>query len=477
MKAIKLLVDYSIMDSLASKPQVYADAILPFLLPALRLAIGTFMSDLVANIQQILERSLSAESIKWRIEALRTGRPFSEIAVLHSLIYRVEQVLLINHQSGLLLDHVEIPDTVIADADLISGMLTAITDFIQDTFQIQNTTSSGTMQYGQQLIWIERGRNVTIAAIVRGQPSPQLRELLQNALKQVESRKMPLQEGFATEYLKPCLAAAYQPKEQKSNYWRNIAIGIVAAVLLCPVLLLAIHVRSLLLLKRYESLLKTIPGIVVTRSELGSGHFNFYGFMDRYTLDPRVELQKADLDPKEATLDLKPFVSEDSSILERRLRVVLAVPQSIEFHLKNGILHLTGSAPLSWMNSNRDRLTLMSGVIPFDMSELKDTEYLKIRDIKEKIERQTFPFQPGVTMYEFTRNLKELNRLSKLTQRDWTLLIQGQRANEVARTLEKLGIPSRKIRTARPGSAGEDGRAVHFQVTVFDSRRKGHRAS
>jgi len=507
LKAISLIVDYSIVDSLATKPQIYADAILPALLPILRRAIGTFMNDLVVNIQQILEKSLSAESIKWRFEAMRSGKPFAEIAVLHSLIYRVEQVLLIDHQSGLLLAHVESRDPGIADADLISGMLTAVTDFILDSFQIQNTTESGTIQYGQQLIWIERGKQVTVAALVRGQPSLELRETLRNALTQIEERKIATQERLAATYLKSCLAAAYRPRERRSEYWRNIAIGIVAILLLIPVLCIAMHVRSLVLLNHYDSVLRNIPGIVVTQAEVKSGHFYFYGFLDRYAQDPRVVLQEAKLDPKRVTLDFKPFISEDSSILERRLRVVLSIPKSIQFKIINGILHLVGSAPFSWFISNRDKLRIISGLIPFDMSELSESEYLKIVELKEKLERQTFAFRPGFAslssneiqrLHGFKRDLSELNRLTEETQRDWTLLIEGssddngtfdanqrighQRANEVAQILVRMGISESKIKVGSLGFAGKDGRAVHFQVSLFDSqmkgtRMKGHHAS
>ena len=50
------------------------------------------------------------------------------------LLYSVEQVFLIHRKSGLLLMHVAAKDSVLKDADMISGMLTAIQDFLSDSF-------------------------------------------------------------------------------------------------------------------------------------------------------------------------------------------------------------------------------------------------------------------------------------------------------------------------------------------------------
>ena len=510
-KAIRVFVDYSVKDSLAREPQVYADAILPALMPALKRAIVTFMSDLVASFQQVLERSLSVESLKWRLEALRTGKPLAEIALLHSLIYRVEQVLLINHQSGLLLDHLELREAQLADPDLISGMLTAITDFIRDSFQIQTITTSGTLQYGGKVIWTERGSKVTIAALIRGQPAPDFRDTLQNALNQIEAHLLPSikesteraqLEGYASKYLKPCLSSIYSAPKQASRFWRYIASGIVVLLFLIPIVLGTLTIRSKLLLARYESVFKNIPGVVITHSEKRNKHFYFYGFQDRYAQNPNIALLNAHLDPKDAILALQPFISEDPSILERRLLNTFSFPQSVGFKVRDGVLHLTGSVPFNWLQANHEKLVTIAGWIPFEMSDLKDTEYLKMMALKNKIEHQVFHFKsasaklsPSETgqLDEFLDNLAEINKLADVTHRSWNLLIQGfaddkgsieinrtisrKRATEIAHILEISGVPSRKIRISALGSTEHLDRTVYFQLTLLDSQKKGNHAS
>ena len=48
--------------------------------------------------------------------------------------YQVKQDFLIHRESGLVLQHVEDGSAETRDPDLVSGMLTAIRDFVQDYF-------------------------------------------------------------------------------------------------------------------------------------------------------------------------------------------------------------------------------------------------------------------------------------------------------------------------------------------------------
>ena len=124
----------SIKISARRNPEQISDAIFPILGPAIRKAIAQAFSNLTITINQTLQHSFSARGLKWRMEALASGKSFAEVVLYHSLVYRVEQVLLIHRPSGILLLHA-VADAVNAeDPELVSGMLTAIQDFIHDSF-------------------------------------------------------------------------------------------------------------------------------------------------------------------------------------------------------------------------------------------------------------------------------------------------------------------------------------------------------
>ena len=50
---------------------------------------------MVESMNRVMEQSLSMRSVTWRIEALRSGRSFSEVMLSHTMNYRVEQLFLI----------------------------------------------------------------------------------------------------------------------------------------------------------------------------------------------------------------------------------------------------------------------------------------------------------------------------------------------------------------------------------------------
>ena len=60
---------------------------------------------MLESLNTTLEHSLSWRSLRWRLDARRTGKSFAEIVLLNTLVYRVEQVFLIHRPSGLLLQH------------------------------------------------------------------------------------------------------------------------------------------------------------------------------------------------------------------------------------------------------------------------------------------------------------------------------------------------------------------------------------
>lgn len=123
----------ALQKSIRENPQEVVDAISPIMVPAIRRAIALAIQGMVQSLNRTIEQSLSAQSLRWRWEAWSAGRSFGEIVLLHTLAYRVEQVFLIHRASGLLLHHAHARDTVAADPDIVSGMLTAIQSFVQDS--------------------------------------------------------------------------------------------------------------------------------------------------------------------------------------------------------------------------------------------------------------------------------------------------------------------------------------------------------
>ena len=165
-------------------PKPLADAIFPIMGPAIRKSIAAALSGMVQSLNQTLSYSLSAQGLKWRWEALRTGKSFSEVVLLHTLRYRVEQVFLIHRETGLLLRHLSAGASVVQDADMVSGMLTAIQDFVKDSFTVGQGDQLQTMQLVDLTVWIEQGPLAILAGAIRGTAPQELREVFRKPSKE-----------------------------------------------------------------------------------------------------------------------------------------------------------------------------------------------------------------------------------------------------------------------------------------------------
>ena len=153
-RALTPPVEKAITASVRNNPAPLADALFPVMGPAIRKAVAAALSAMVDGLNRTLEHSLSWRSLVWRFEAMRTGRSFGEVMLLHTLVFRVEQVFLIDRTSGLLLQHVTDGPGEVRDADMVSGMLTAIRDFVKDSFSVADADSLEGLKVGDLSVWI-----------------------------------------------------------------------------------------------------------------------------------------------------------------------------------------------------------------------------------------------------------------------------------------------------------------------------------
>ena len=165
-EALEPAFERSFHSSVRKHPKELADAIYPVIGPALRSSIRAAIREFAEGLNQMVEKSVSFRALRWRLEARMTGKPYSEILLARSLLYSVEQVFLIHRKSGLLLLHVvaEAQESVLKDADMISGMLTAIQDFFSDSFT-EGGQDLETVDAGRLKLWIQYGPKAVLVEL------------------------------------------------------------------------------------------------------------------------------------------------------------------------------------------------------------------------------------------------------------------------------------------------------------------------
>ena len=101
-------------------------------------------------------------------------------------LYDVRQVFMI-YESGLLITHVGNEKDVI-DKSILSGMLSALQDFIKDSFrgESKKTETLKRLQYGELEIHIEHGKYIFLAVVLEGKGTERLHVRMQDAITSIE---------------------------------------------------------------------------------------------------------------------------------------------------------------------------------------------------------------------------------------------------------------------------------------------------
>jgi OOP family OmpA-OmpF porin len=403
-KALMPTVEEAIGASIKRNPQRLVDIIFPVMGPAIRKAVSQAFSQMVQSLNQVLAQSFSIRSLRWRIEALRTGRSFAEVVLSHTLIYSVEQVFLIHRKTGLFLQQVAAKSAASVHADMISGMLSAVQDFVKDSFSLRRGDSLEALQVGDFSVWIEQGSLAILAATVRGNAPEEIRTVLQNALENVHVDQREALEEFQGDtapftatrtHLESCLIMQLQEKRKQPLAKKKKLLmfwSVLVFLLLIVAVWLFFSIRDNARWSNYLDRLNSQPGIVVVSSEKRDGKHFISGFRDPFSADPQTILRETKIDPEEVTTRWESFQSSYPEFVLVRAKDLLQPSENVSLKFENGILSASGFASRDWIAEARKLARTITGIERFQEDRLVDFSSLKFR-----IENQSLLFSPGTT--------------------------------------------------------------------------------
>ncbi len=141
--ALRPEVEQSILQSSRDDSTVLAEALYPVIGPAVR--------KMVANM--------------FTIDFRNTGQTFL-----------IEQMLLIERQTGIVIAASATDQDMLEDADVISGMIDAIRRFVQEAFDADDHDGLRDLRVGDTSVLVEWGPQCVLASVVRGVPDEQFRD-------------------------------------------------------------------------------------------------------------------------------------------------------------------------------------------------------------------------------------------------------------------------------------------------------------
>jgi outer membrane protein OmpA-like peptidoglycan-associated protein len=505
-------IEDTLRDSVRKHPHILADALFPVMGPAIRKSITETLRSMLESFNEALEHSLSWRGIKWRIEAVRTGKSFAEIVVMHSLLYQVEEVFLIHRETGLVLNHLTDPSLPEKDADMLAGMLSAIQQLSHDRFNTAEGDAIQKWEMPELDGWLEVGPRAVIAVVIRGHAPADYRLRMKKALEEIHERYGAALERFegdagpfraAESILAPLLEKQLREDEPARVKKRPYALMTAAAVALAAVILWIAYVSVRVhQWSQFEEALRQQSGIAVTSISKEGGRYHVRGFRDPLAPDPNTLLARLGWTQEKPIFELAPFYSMDETIVLNRVKVLFKPPPSVTLSLKDGVLMAEGAASPQWIARLHDRAEWIAGVHQLDDAKLQDANALVLKDAKKSVESSVFLFPLGSStllpgqdqkFVQAEKNIREivaqaiaLNEIVQIEVVGHTdntgveatnLPLSKQRADQVTLALIRGGVkPSsfrpRGVGTLQPVRADDTdegrqlNRSVTFQVDI-----------
>jgi outer membrane protein OmpA-like peptidoglycan-associated protein len=527
-KVMTPLVDKSVEYSVANRKEQFVGYLYPIVGSVVRKSVTAFLTEFIERTNQLLENSLTIKGLTWRVKARQAGVPYANYVASQTFNYRVEQVFLIHRETGLLLNSVAYNQQSSADADLISSMLTAINDFVSDSFKPNadgNEQGLDIVKTDDFTLVLKAGPRAVLVAAVTGNMPQRVADQLQLTIEEIHT----LYEGplgnfngdtsaFADcdQQLTDCLVSELkdQATDKKSKPWMAWCILILLA---CGT---SFYAYKLWVIQGYVNQIQSLnkePGIMLIRAQRdGIQEVKLDVLRDPDAQPISTWLEANEIPAAAINLTEKSFLSLENQIIHARLRSLLSKYPGISLTSDGKTLtgeltqqqHHALSADLTQLPGMTD---LQSLLVPIQIKD-KQTLELSAKDsamtlIELKISQinsssvefasnstQLSP-QASHSLASLASHAKELLSLAEQVKLDVSFIIIGasdakgsqsynevlsiKRAQTVKNTLQEYGLPNDKLNAIGIGiidvpDTGNGARKVLFNViTTQVSRSNG----
>jgi hypothetical protein len=165
--AISPVIGPAIRHQIRSARQDIIDALYPVIGNIISRAISEELRTLSRKIDGQLRQQLNFQKRMSNQLARLRGVSDGELLLRDALPFSLEHVFLIHQETGLLLAHQQTAGEVTADPDLIGGMMTAIGDFVKDSFG-KGESNLEEISYGEKRILLEAAQYAYVAVVLEG---------------------------------------------------------------------------------------------------------------------------------------------------------------------------------------------------------------------------------------------------------------------------------------------------------------------
>lgn len=495
-------VEEAMHTSIQKDPQRLADILFPVMGPAIRKAVSEDLKRMIAAINTTLESGFSPKTLKWRLQALTSKRSFTEILMANSYVYHVSHIFLIHRDTGILLHEEQAKESRALEADLISSMLTAIRDFVSDSFKSSGAGTLDEVQVGDLNILVEQGPYAVVAAIIEGRPPADYRLTLSETIEAVHFNQGTDLEKFdgntsifqlSAKFLQNCLIKQKKQTKSKPPY---LVIVLFVAFLAGITYFLVQRQLQHNKLNAFADQLERTPGYHLTSRDFKGNTIYIKGLRDVMSDNPNDISDKMNIENRFVHFDFESYISTDSGIIIQRAIKALSPPASVQISLRDQTLIITGEASEQWKTKALTQQPYIYGIKSIDTEQL--TSGTNLQWIIPAIEKHRFDFEINVvnlteqqqvnfdSLVQAALFLDEFNQMyqkrmaiyvqsftTKSGNLDANLKVANQRIIAFISLLEKAGVNSKllvsQVKFTEDLTESVNLRSVRF--SVFDNKQ------
>lgn len=184
VEAIPEKLGPTIADALTKSQDKVVEALFPIMGRMIKKYIQQEIKALSDSINSQVQTTFSIKTWKRKIKAIFTGVSEKEIILSEMNQTKVEQVFLIEKDSGLIISSASQHESI--DEDMIAGMLTAIKIFVEDAFKREQQNLE-LIQYELFEIYIQNFTSYYFAVVISGGFDVAFKNKLENKLFDIAS--------------------------------------------------------------------------------------------------------------------------------------------------------------------------------------------------------------------------------------------------------------------------------------------------
>ncbi len=366
IEAFKKPISESLKQAIRAEPEEYAQILYPVMGPSIRRAITQAMTSMMVTINHTIESATSAEGLKLRMQAMRTGVPYAELALRKSLKFKVEHLYLIDRDSSICIADIAGEGVSSLDSDAVSGMLSAIQSFVQDSFSQNEEDRLTDFKVGEYKVWLAHSPNAMLACVIFGNAPESLKHDLYDMLDGVRTdyaQELADFDGDSSTFagiedkLEPLLQLELLEGDDGLISRPSIAQTLISIVLIASVYYFAynwfVQNSKINTAERY---LKEVPGLFVTQMFWDNDNIVIEGLQDFDAQIPYAILSANNIDKDTLQFKTAPFRSLDPDVVMTRLIRELVAPDGVQFNSNDQGLFIEGHAPIEWLLNNDIRL-------------------------------------------------------------------------------------------------------------------------